>query len=117
MCLSVSLHKELGFLRINTILRECGAKIVHCQHSLGLILSATRAVRGNVSYDIEHMHFVKGLTLADDVPAPRPRPPGAAFVRMRACWYASAAISETNFCAARDSKRFLRAINFKRYGA
>ena len=36
----------------------------------------------------------------------RARPP-AAFVRIRACWYASAAISETNFCAASDTRRFL----------
>ena len=36
----------------------------------------------------------------------RARPP-VAFVRIRACWYASAAMSETNFCAARDNSRFL----------
>lgn len=36
----------------------------------------------------------------------RARPP-AAFVRIRACWYASAAMSETNFWAARDRRRFL----------
>ena len=37
----------------------------------------------------------------------RDRPP-AAFARMRACWYASAAMSDTNFCAARDRRRLLR---------
>jgi hypothetical protein len=36
----------------------------------------------------------------------RARPP-VAFVRMRACWYASDAISATNFCAASESRRFL----------
>ena len=41
----------------------------------------------------------------------RPRPPAAAFVRIRACWYASAAMSDTNFCAARDNNRFLRCIS------
>lgn len=29
---------------------------------------------------------------------------------MRACWYASAAISDTNFCAASASSRFLQHI-------
>lgn len=40
----------------------------------------------------------------------RARPP-AAFVRIRACWYASAAISETNFWAASDKSRFLNQGN------
>ncbi len=36
----------------------------------------------------------------------RPRPP-TALVRIRACWNASAAMSDTNFCAANDRRRFL----------
>lgn len=39
----------------------------------------------------------------------RARPP-AAFDLMRACWYASAAMSETNFCAASARSRFLKCV-------
>lgn len=59
---------------------------------------------------------VRCLTRAAAMPGcvARDLPP-VAFARIRACWYASAAMSETNFCAARDKRRFLFASRYHIY--
>ena len=56
----------------------------------------------------DNLSIIRTLAAAGPVCGPRDLLP-AAFARMRACWNASAAMSDTNFCAARDRRRFLIA--------
>jgi len=72
--------------------------------SVVLVLSYARPGYSKESY---YTYKIKHTLEAPEPIFILARPP-AAFVRIRACWYASAAISDTNFWAARARSRFLR---------
>jgi hypothetical protein len=94
-----TLQKEFGFTSVDTIFRESRAQIVHGQHRLALVLEGGRVIR---ICRYKEISFNYKPTLAEEVvPAPLlstlGRPGATALVRRRACWNASAAMSETNF--------------------
>ena len=97
--------------RARTLERAASDSAVKLHCSSLAAPSALRVVRSPQGARWES-ETVRTLTAAGPACGARDRVP-AAFARILACWNASAAMSDTNFCAASDRRRFLGAYGSK----
>ena len=97
-----SLNVELGLSSIDAVLGKSCTEVVHGQRRSCFVLWGMSRAR-------QWKRGWRRQTLAPPGPETVARArPLAAFVRIRACWYASEAMSETNFWAARERRRLLK---------
>lgn len=94
-------HIEIWFSSDYSVFKQGIAQVLHSKRRPCFILVRSESGR-------KKRLILNVLTLDDCPKGARPRPLAAAFVRIRACWKASAAISETNFCAASANNLFLK---------